>query len=57
MFILISNFNAVDWDSILPPKIKPCESTLEVAADPIQLQANVWAKRYEAAADLTQVGL
>ena len=40
---------------MLPPKLKPCESTWEVSPDPISQQANVWAKRYESFADVTQV--
>ena len=53
--ICFRNFNAVDWDAMLPPKLKPCESTWEVSPDPISQQGNVFAKRYEAISDLTQV--
>ncbi|CAK8681371.1 unnamed protein product [Clavelina lepadiformis] len=49
-----TSYNAVDWDAMLPPKLKPVPSTMEVAADPISQRFTKWAKRYESASDICQ---
>nr|CAB3266519.1 uncharacterized protein C7orf72-like [Phallusia mammillata] len=48
------NFDMVDWDSRLPAKLKPCESTLEKTPDPISQRLTTWPKRYEAVSNVCQ---
>lgn len=53
--IFNSAYDYVNWDSKLPPKIKPRPSTWEKMADPISQRFTDWAKRYRPATDQCQV--
>jgi len=49
------SYSDVDWDAKIPPKIKPCPSTLEKSPDPISQRLNAWSKTYAPVADISQV--
>nr|XP_039259699.1 spermatogenesis-associated protein 48-like [Styela clava] len=49
-----SSFDYVNWDSKLPPKIKPRPSTMEKMADPISQRFTDWMKRYRPTSEQCQ---